>query len=150
MSPDRYPRVELLGSAALIAAAATTVVVAFPAEGRVLAPLHAGVEALLGKASFLLPVGLVFVGVMLLVHQRRPDLRLPIRRLVGLGLLAIAVLPTERLLGSSTGLVGEWLADFMLGTLGRPLTIVIFLVLVAVGAILALRVELPRLARAPR
>jgi uncharacterized membrane protein YeaQ/YmgE (transglycosylase-associated protein family) len=147
--PDQDRRVARLAATALIAAAVAAVVVFFPAEGRVLAPVHAAIEELLGRASFLLPLGLLFVGVLLAVRRVRPSVALPTRRLLGVALLAVAVLPAEHLLGYSTGLVGEWLAGVLLETLGPPLTIVITLVLVAIGAILALSIKLPRQARAP-
>jgi hypothetical protein len=147
--PDQDRRVARLAATALIAAAVAAVVVFFPAEGRVLAPVHAAIEELLGRASFLLPLGLLFVGVLLAVHRARPSVALPTRRLLGVALLAVAVLPAERLLGYSTGLLGERFAGFLLETLGPPLTIVVTLILVAVGALLALWVKLPRQTRAP-
>jgi hypothetical protein len=142
-------RLTRIGATALIAAALACVVVFFPPEGRVLAPAHAAIEALLGQASFVLPLGLVFVGVMVLVHQRRPGLRLPTQRLLGVGLLTIAVFPSERLLGGTTGLVGEWLTGFLIDVIGGPLTAVLLLVLVAAGAALVLDVRFRGQARAP-
>jgi len=115
-----------------------------PPEGRILAPLHDAVAALLGQASFVLPLGLVFVGVLLAIRRVRPSVALPTGRLAGLALLAIAVLPAERLLGYSTGLIGDWLAGFLVDILGPPLTVVVTLVVVAVGATLAMAVRLPR------
>src|SRR5712691_10900174 len=104
-TPERDKRAEPLAAWALIAAAVAAVVVYAPPEGRVLAPLHEAVATLLGQASFVLPVGLAFVGVLLAIRRVRPSVALPTRRLTGLALLAIAVLPAERLLGYSTGLI---------------------------------------------
>ena len=129
---------------ALMAAAVAFVVVFAPPEGRILAPLHEALAALLGQASFVLPLGLVFVGVLLAICRVRPSVALPTRRLTGLALLAIAVLPAERLLGYSTGLIGDWLAGFLLDVLGPPLTVIVTLVVVAVGALLALALSFAR------
>ena len=104
---------------------------------------------LLGQASFVLPLGLAFVGALLAIRRVRPSTALPTRRLTGLALLAIAVLPAERLLGYSTGLIGDWLAGFLLDIFGRPLTAFVTLVVVAVGATLAMAVRFPRLPRHP-
>ena len=83
------------------------------------------------------------------IRRVRPSTALPTRRLTGLALLAIAVLPAERLLGYSTGLIGDWLAGFLLDIFGRPLTAFVTLVVVAVGATLAMAVRFPRLPRHP-
>ena len=133
---------------ALVSGAMAAVVVFFPAEGRVLAPLHEGVERLLGQAGFLLPVGLAFVGLVLAIRRVRPGAALPTRRLAGLALLALAVLPAERLLGHSTGALGEWLTAFLLDLLGGPLTVALTLVVVVAGASLALAVNWPGRVRA--
>ena len=138
---ERDRRVEPLACAALIGAAVAGVVVFFPAEGRVLGPLHLGVDALLGQASFLLPLGSLFVGVLLAIRGVRPSVPLPTRRLIGVALLAVAVLPAERLLGYSTGLAGDALAGLMLESLGPALTIVATLLLICVGASLALALK---------
>ena len=135
---------------ALVAGAMAAVVVFFPAEGRVLAPLHAGVERLLGQAGFLLPLGLVFVGLVLAIRRVRPSMTLPTRRLTGLALLALAVLPAERLLGYSTGVLGDRVTGLLLNVLGAPLTVALTLVVVVAGAGLALAINLPGRMRAAR
>jgi len=134
--------------AALMAAAVAAVVVFAPPEGRILAPVHEAVALLLGQASFVLPLGLVFVGVLLAIRRVRPSVALPTRRLTGLALLAIAVLPAERLLGYSTGSIGDWLAGYLLDVFGPPLTVIVTLVVVGVGATLALAIRFPRQPRA--
>jgi hypothetical protein len=134
--------------ATLFAGAVAAVVVFLPAEGRVLAPLHDNVERLLGQASFLLPLGLVFVGLVLATRLVRPSVALPTRRLTGLALLALAVLPAERLLGYPTGVLGDWVTGFLLDVLGAPLAVTLTLVVVVGGAILALAIKLPRRMRA--
>jgi hypothetical protein len=133
-----------LAGAALVAAAFAAVIVFLPPEGRVMVPLHTAVDTLLGGASFLLPLALLFVGVVLLVRRRRPDVVLPTRRLVGVGVLAIAVFPSERLLGGSTGLIGDWLEGLLIDLLGGPATVVLLLLLVGVGAALTFGVRFTR------
>ncbi len=99
----------------------------------------------------MLPLGLVFVGVLLVVRALRPSTPLPRRRLVGIGLLALAVFPSERLLGSpaSMGVLGEWLSTWLLDLLGGPATLVVLVAALGVGVLLAfdikvLRVSPPR------
>jgi hypothetical protein len=135
-SPERQRRVELLASLALLLAAIAAVIVFLPAEGRLLVPLHAAVEALLGQATFVLPLSLALAGALGLVRWARPDLALPARRLIGLGLLLLAVLPAEDLLGRSTGLLGEWLSRFLIELLGLPLAVALLLGLLGLGAAL--------------
>lgn len=144
VSTERDPAIEPLAYLVLLTGAIASVVVFAPAEGRILAPVHEAVAALLGQASFVLPLGLVFVGVLLVICRVRPSLALPTRRLTGVALLAIAVLPAERLLGYSTGLLGDWLAGFLVEVFGPAVTVLVTLAVVVVGAALALDVRLPR------
>jgi hypothetical protein len=127
-----------------IAASVAAVIVFFPAEGRVLTPLHDVLGALLGQAVFIVPLGLALVGALALVRYARPGVGLPRRRLVGLALIAMAVLPGERLLGDSTGLVGDWLTTFLVELAGEPITVVIVLITLAVGAVLVLDLRVRR------
>lgn len=131
---------------ATLCAAIMAVLVFFPAEGRVLAPLHAAIGALLGQTSFVLPLGLAFGGALGFAHRLRPDLVLPKKMLVGLGLITIGFLPADRLLGQSTGLFGDWFTQFLIDVLGVPLTLVITLILLGVGSILTFDLRRPRLA----
>jgi hypothetical protein len=140
----RPARREQLSAASLIGAALAAVVVFFPPEGRIMAPLHRAVEASLGGAAFLVPVGLALVGVLSVTRQRCPEARLPIRRLIGLGLLALALVPAEGLLGQPTGLLGAWLASLLSANVGTPLTVVLLLLLVSAGAVLAFNLRLNR------
>jgi hypothetical protein len=87
---------------------------------------------------------------VLTIRRVRPAVALPTRRLAGLALLALAVLPAERLLGYSTGALGEWLTGLLLEVLGGPLTVTLTLVVVVAGAVLALAVSVPRRVRAAR
>ena len=144
VATERDPAIELLAYLALLTGAVASVVVFAPAEGRVLAPVHEAVAALLGQASFVLPLALLFVGVLLAIRRVRPSVALPTRRLTGVALLAIAVLPAERLLGYSTGLLGDWLAGFLVEVFGPAVTVLVTLAVVVVGATLALDVRLPR------
>jgi 4TM region of DNA translocase FtsK/SpoIIIE len=144
VATERDPAIEPLACLALLTGAVASVVVFAPAEGRILAPVHEAVAALLGQASFVLPLGLLFVGVLLGIRRVRPFVALPTRRLTGVALLAVAVLPAERLLGYSTGLLGDWLAGFLLEVFGPAVTVLVTLAVVVVGATLALDVRLPR------
>jgi hypothetical protein len=124
-------------------------VVFFPAEGRVLVPAHDALAALLGQATFVLPLGLGLAGLLGLVRRARPDVVLPRRRLVGVAVITLALLPSERLLGQSTGIVGNWLTGFLIDLLGGPVTVALILIAVGVGAALTFDVklkELPKLA----
>lgn len=149
-SPERSRRDERLAAWTVIGAAVASVVVFMPPEGRVLTPVHDAVVTLLGAASFLLPIGLLLLGVLFAVRERRPGLKLPARRLVGLVLLALALLPAERLLGDTTGVIGEWLATLLLDLLGGPIAVVLLLLLVVVGAGLAFGVTWKRQRHAAR
>src|SRR5947207_2779321 len=55
---SRDQRAEAVALIAAFCAAVASVVVFFPAEGRVLVPVHATIEFLLGRMSFVLPLGL--------------------------------------------------------------------------------------------
>jgi hypothetical protein len=149
-SPEADRRVEALGATAALLAAVVAVVVFFPAEGRVLTPLHEGLTDLFGQTTFLLPMGAAFAAALAFVRRLRPHIALPRRRLVGLGLITIALLPAEDLLGQSTGLVGEWFTGFLLDLLGAPVTITFITALVALGVMLAFDARRWRLPRAAR
>jgi type IV secretory pathway VirB2 component (pilin) len=143
-SPQRDRGIEALAGAALLLAGVATVVVFWPPEGWVLAPIHHAVDALLGRAAFLVPLALGLAGCLGLVRLVRPDVVLPRRRLAGLGVIAFALVPSERLLGGSTGVVGEWLTTFLLSLVGGPLTVTVIVILVSVGVALAFNVRMKR------
>jgi hypothetical protein len=149
-SPEADRRAEALAAAATLVAAIMAVVVFFPAEGRVLAPLHAVLDALLGQATFILPAGVALTGGIAFARRARPGLPLPRRRLAGLAVITIALLPAERLLGQSTGLVGEWFTGFLLALFGTPLAIVFTVALIAIGFVLTFDVRRWRLRLAAR
>jgi hypothetical protein len=141
--------VDAVIAASCLLAAVSAVITLFPPEGHVLTPVHAAVEALLGRGAFLLPVAFAVASVLAFVRRARPGCPLPTRRLVGLAVMALALLANENMLGYSTGLVGEWLTAFLAHLLGVPLTVVLTLIVLAVGGALALdvwRSRLPRLA----
>jgi hypothetical protein len=99
-----------------------------------------------------LPLGLALAGALGFVRRARPDFALPRRRIVGLGLITIALLPAERLLGQSTGLVGEWFTGFLIDLLGAPLGVALLTALLAIGINLTFDFDLrkwrwPRAAR---
>jgi hypothetical protein len=137
LSPEMDRRVEALVLTTLFLAAVASVIVFFPAEGRVLVPMHEGVNRLLGQSAFVIPLGLTLAAMLGLVRKARPMVELPVRRLVGLGVITIALLPAEHFLGRSTGVVGEWFTAFLVDVLGQPFTVVLLVALVTLGAALA-------------
>jgi len=147
-SPERDRRIESLTGGTLLLAAVVAVVVFWPPEGWVMAPVHNAFDTLLGRATFLVPLGLGLAGALGLVRLARPGVTVPRRRLVGLAVIALALVPCERLLGGSTGLIGEWLTTFLLGLVGGPLTVALIVILVGLGVALAfdLRLKRPSLA----
>jgi hypothetical protein len=135
---------EALATVAVLLGLLAAVAVFVPADGRLSLVLHDQAERALGHASFLVPVGLLIAGVLVLVHRFAPDVPLPRGRLVGLALLVLAALPAAQLLAPSvagTGLVGAWLATSLLDWLGAPVTTLMLLALVGLGALLALELS---------
>jgi len=134
---------------AFVLAAFFGVIVFLPPEGRVGVPLHDGLVLLLGPVTFMVPLALLVAGVLLVVRALRPSTPLPKRRLAGIGLIALAILPSHSLLArsESAGLVGGWLSTWLLDLLGGPATLVLLIALLGVGALLALDVSLLRLFR---
>jgi len=146
---NRDARAEVVALTALFSCAVACVVVFFPAEGHVLVPLHTAVDILLGNLTFVLPLGLALAAGLAFVRRSRPGAALPWRKLVGLGLITIGLLPANSVLGQSTGLVGDWFTGALVGVLGGALTIVITVALLAVGSLLTFNVwrQLRRAAR---
>ena len=100
----------------------------------------------------MLPLALAFVGVVLIVRQLRPTVRLPRRRLIGITLIAVDVVASEHLLAGGrdgTGLIGRWLTVWLLDLLGPPLTIALLIAVIGAGGLLAFNVRLTRVARSP-
>ena len=149
-SPEADRRAEALAAVALLAAALSAVIALMPPEGSVLVPAHAALVALLGGAVFLLPTVLALVGGITLLRRGRPELSVPRRRLVGVGLLALALLVAKPLLGEPTGLLGEWFTNFLLDLFGTALTVTVTVALVVGGAVLALDLKLKRMLVAAR
>lgn len=135
-SPEQDRRAQATAGAALLFAAVAAVIVFFPPEGRIMAPVHDAVEVLLGRAAFIVPLGLTLAGALGLVRRLRPGLSLPRRRLAGLALIALATVAGDHLMGSSTGVVGEWFTDFMVELIGTPLTTLLVVGLVSAGVVL--------------
>ncbi|MGI9148134.1 MAG: DNA translocase FtsK 4TM domain-containing protein [Chloroflexota bacterium] len=140
----------MLALAVLSLAAFFGVIIFLPPEGRIGVPLHEGLAAAFGNATFLLPLALLFGGVLLVMRAVRPSTPIPRRRLAGIGLMTLAVLPSEHLLGnrSSTGLVGQWLSTSLRDLLGGPATLVVLVAVLGLGALLALDVRVLRIAPA--
>jgi hypothetical protein len=133
-------RYEWLPLVAFGLAALFGVVIFLPPEGVIGVPLHDALVALLGRAAFLLPLGLVVAGVLLLTKVVRPDFGVPYRRLVGIGLMTIAVLPIEHFFGGGqegAGRVGEWLSASLVDLVGGPATAVVVVLVLAAGVMLA-------------
>lgn len=150
LSPEMDRRIEAFGLTTTFLAAIVTVLVFFPAEGRVLVPVHAALTALLGQTTFMLPLILALAGGLALTRRLRPDLRLPRRRLAGVGAIALALLPAEHLLGQPTGLVGAWFTGLLVDALGAPIVVTVTLTLVTLGCILAFNLEASRFRFAAR
>jgi 4TM region of DNA translocase FtsK/SpoIIIE len=149
-SPEHVRRSETVAGVALFLAAVAAVIVFFPSEGLVLGPTHDAVQALLGSASFVVPLGLALVSALSFTRRARPDAVPPKRRLAGLVVLALALLPSERLLGQSTGLVGDWLTEFLFDLIGGPLAAVTVVLLIAAGTVLVFDINFRKLAVAAR
>ena len=135
-SPEADRRAEALGALAALVATVLLVVVFLPPEGLVLKPLHDLLDGLFGRATFVVPLALVLLSALAFVRRAAPNAALPRRRLVGLGLITIALLPADRLLGQSTGLVGEWFTGFLLELFGPTLAVVLVIALVTAGVAL--------------
>jgi hypothetical protein len=140
-------RAEALALCATLLTAIMVVLVFFPAEGRVLVPIHEALNAFLGQTTFVLPLGLTLLSALAFARRLRPGLRVPRARLVGLGLITIALLPADHLLGASTGLVGDWLTSTLINAVGEPFAIALTSGLVLLGSGLAfnIKVKLPNL-----
>ena len=154
-SPARDEDREIRQAPPLIAfalAAFFAVMIFLPPEGRLGAPLHDGLGLLLGRATFMVPLALVVAGVLFVVRALRPATPLPRRRLGGVGLIALAVLPSEHLLANAddgTGLIGRWLSSWLLDLLGGPGTLVLLVAVLGLGVLLAFDVRLFHLATPP-
>ncbi len=141
------PRRDALGPIVLLVAAFCAVIVFFPPEGRVAGPLHELFGLLLGRATFMLPLALAVVGIILIVHTSRPDVMLPRRRFAGVAVIALAVAASEQLIAqgrAGTGLIGEWLSASLLDLFGAPLTNILLVVLLGVGIFLAFDLKWPK------
>ena len=136
-SPEADRRAEAVALSATLLAALVAVIVFFPAEGVILTPLHSATDTLFGSSAFVLPLGLALISGLAFARRTRPNVRLPTKRLAGLGLITIGLLPAEDLLGQSTGMVGEWFTGFLLAVLGGPLTVALTLGLLMAGSALA-------------
>lgn len=143
-------RAEVFAGSAVLAAAVLAIIVFFPTEGQVMVPVHGVLEGLLGNATFVLPLGLALAGALGFVRRARPDFALPRRRIVGLGLITIALLPAERLLGQSTGVLGEWFTGFLIDLLGAPVGVALLTALLALGINLTFDLRQWRWPRAAR
>lgn len=132
-SPEADRRAEAVGAMAGLAAAVLVVVVFLPPEGFVLKPVHDVLDGLFGRTTFVVPIGLALLSGLAFVRRARPQAPIPRRRLVGLGLITIALLPADRLLGQSTGVVGEWFTGFLLDLFGPIVAITLVVMLVMAG-----------------
>jgi hypothetical protein len=130
-----------MATGTLILAAVAAVIVFFPAEGQVMAPLHNALDVLLGAAAFVIPLGLALAGALCLARYARPQLNLPKRRFAGLALMALSVIAGDRLLGASTGVVGEWFTQWLIDLIGGPLTAVLVVGFLSAGAVLTFDVR---------
>ncbi len=126
------------------------IVVFLPTEGRVASPAHDFVTLLLGRAVFLLPIGLFAGGVVTLVRSFLPEAPIPYARLVGVALLAFALPPTLHLVGAEGqpslqralaheggGYVGHWISTGLLDSVGGPATAALLACAFGVGLLLS-------------
>jgi hypothetical protein len=134
---------DVVGPTALLLAAFCAILVFLPPQGQVGAPLHDRITMLLGPATFVLPLGLAFVGLILTVQRVHPTTALPRTRVCGVALVAFGVIAAEHLMGA-TSLVGEWLTAWLLDLLGLPLTVFALGCVIGAGTWLAFDVHLPR------
>ncbi|HET6316907.1 MAG TPA: DNA translocase FtsK 4TM domain-containing protein, partial [Chloroflexota bacterium] len=99
-------------------------------EGFLSTPLHAGLIGLLGRSAFVLPPLLALVAAVRVVRVRPP-----IARLLGLGILVVAVLGLEHLLAPGDGgMAGQWMAEALAAALGGIVTAVVLLCALGAGA----------------
>jgi hypothetical protein len=140
-SPELDRRAEALALTTAFSTAIVSVLVFFPAEGSLLVPIHATLDALLGQMAFALPLGLTLLSVLTFARRFRPEVPIPRGRLVGVGMITLALAPADHLLGQSSGLVGAWMTGTLLGLLGGACTIALTLGLVGLGSALAFDVR---------
>jgi hypothetical protein len=136
-----------VAAASLLLAAFLTVIMCVPGEGRIAAPLHDALNVLLGRATFMLPLALAFVGFLLVVRRFRPGVAFPRRRLGGVALIALTVLSFQHLLGgeqAGSGAVGQWLSSMLIELFGQAAALLLLLVLLGFGILLAFNVKVPR------
>ncbi|HEY2592888.1 MAG TPA: hypothetical protein VGK33_03185 [Chloroflexota bacterium] len=138
-------RAEALALTTAFLTAIVSVLVFFPAEGRLLVPIHAALDVLFGQMAYVLPLGLAVVSVLTFARRFWPEAPLPRGRLVGVGMLALALAPADSLLGQSSGLVGASLTSLLIGALGGAGATALTLGFVAVGSALALNAKPPQL-----
>jgi hypothetical protein len=113
-----------------------------PAEGRLGVPVREGLSYLLGSSAFLLPLALIVGGIVTLARSLAVDAPLPWTRLLGLGLLAVACLPTQHLLApGSAGLIGATFGNLLLELVGGPVTIFVMLLMLLIGVLLTFDVR---------
>lgn len=134
---------DLAGPSALLLAALCAIVVFLPPQGRVGGPLHESITMLLGPTTFVLPLGLAFVGVLLTVQRVRPGTRLPAWRLCGVAVVALGVVAAEHLLGASS-LLGEWLTAWLVEALGAPGSVFVLVCVIAAGTWLVFDLHLSK------
>ena len=110
-----------------------------PGARRTILHLHGGGYRM-GEPAMWIPFG------AWLAKLAQARVVLPHYRLVGVGLLALAVLPSESLLGggASAGLIGQWLSTWLLELLGGPGTLVLLVGVLALGVLLAFDVKVLR------
>jgi hypothetical protein len=130
------------GPVLLLLAALSGAILFLPAQGRIGTPLHDAITMFLGPATFVLPLALAFVGVLLVVRRVRPGTVLPARRLSGVFLVTIGVIAAEHLLGG-TSLLGNWLTTWLVESVGPVPTVVLVIAVVASGTWLAFDLRLP-------
>ncbi len=127
-----------VAAAAVGLAGLSAVLLFLPAEGFLSTPLHGGLVGLLGRSAFVLPPLLALVAALRLVRVRPP-----VTRLLGLGILVVAVLSLEHLLAPGDGgMAGQWMAEALAAALGGIVTAVVLLCALGAGAWLTFGIRL--------
>jgi 4TM region of DNA translocase FtsK/SpoIIIE len=139
---------EGLAALAVLLGILSAIVVFVPSGGHVSEPLHDALAWLLGRATFVVPLALLGLGIVALVHRFQPWVPVPTPRLIGLGLIVLGALPAQRLLApgsepaAGTGVAGQWLAGTLQDALGLPASAVVLASVLLVGVLLALDLSL--------
>src|SRR5215207_2615905 len=118
------------------------VVLVLPAEGRLAVPMREAIGVAFGRAAFVLPLGFVLGGVLVLARSLAPEATLPYSRIVGLAVLALATLPMQHLiLAESGGVVGRAIGGVLVDLMGGPAAVFVLGLTLLVGVLLTFNIR---------